>query len=59
MILVVVGALSNDLRGQEGTHGPPLPVVMQVMNYHFTMGRKIPSVFLKILSDGTVECYSL
>lgn len=56
---LVLGALSHDLRGQERTEGPALPVILQVMNYHFTMGRKIPSVFLKVLSDGTVECNSL
>jgi hypothetical protein len=56
---LVLDVLSHDLRGQERTEGAPLPVIVEVMNYHFTMGRKIPSVFLKVLSDGTVECHSL
>ena len=59
LVAVVLGVLSHDLRAQARTEGASLPVIVEVMNYHFTMGHKISSVFLKVLSDGTVECHSL
>jgi hypothetical protein len=59
LMLLILGVLSYDLRSQERTEGSPLPVIVEVTNYQFTMGKKIASVFLKVLSDGTVECHSL
>jgi hypothetical protein len=59
LVALLLDVLSHELRGQERTEGAPLPVILEVVNYHFTIGRKIPSVFLKVLSDGTVECQSL
>ncbi len=34
-------------------------VVLEVINRHFTVGKKIPSVYLRVLSDGTAECHTL
>jgi len=34
----------------------PPRVILEVINRHFTMGRKIPSVYLRVFSDGTAEC---
>jgi hypothetical protein len=34
-------------------------VILEVINRHFTMGRKIPSVYLRVLSDGTAECHTV
>jgi hypothetical protein len=33
-------------------------VILEVMNYHFTVGKKIPSVYLRVFSDGTAECHT-
>jgi hypothetical protein len=56
---LLLGLLSRGLSAQVSTKGASLPVILEVMNYHFTMGRQIPSVFLRVLSDGSVECHSL
>jgi hypothetical protein len=34
-------------------------VIFEVINKHFTMGRKIPSVYLRVFSDGTAECHTV
>jgi hypothetical protein len=28
------------------------------MNRHFTVGKKIPSLYLRVFSDGTAECHT-
>lgn len=33
--------------------------ILEVINKHFTVGRKIPSVYLRIYSDGVVECHTV
>jgi hypothetical protein len=33
-------------------------VVLEVTNIHFTMGKKIPSIYLRVFSDGTAECHT-
>ena len=38
---------------------PDGEVILEVVNNHFTIGQKIPSVYLKLLSDGTAECHTL
>jgi hypothetical protein len=34
-------------------------IILEVINRHFTMGRKIPSVYLRVFSDGTAECHTV
>jgi hypothetical protein len=34
-------------------------VILEVINKHFTVGRKIPSVYLRVFSDGTAECHTV
>jgi hypothetical protein len=34
-------------------------IILEVINKHFTVGLKIPSVYLRVFSDGTVECHTL
>jgi len=34
-------------------------VVLEVLNKHFTVGLKIPSVYLRVFSDGRAECYTV
>ena len=41
------------------TSEPSPRVILEVINRHFTMGRKIPSVYLRVFSDGTAECHTL
>jgi hypothetical protein len=36
---------------------PSAYLILEVINKHNTMGRKIPSVYLRVFSDGTVECH--
>jgi hypothetical protein len=34
-------------------------IILEVINKHFTMGHKIPSVYLRVYSDGTAECHTV
>lgn len=36
----------------------PKPV-LRVVNRHFTVGKRIPSEFLQVFSDGSVECHAI
>jgi hypothetical protein len=38
---------------------PHTQVILEVINRHFTVGRKIPSVYLNVFSDGTAECHTV
>jgi hypothetical protein len=31
----------------------------KVVNNHFTVGKKLPSIYLKVFSNGTTECHAL
>lgn len=42
----------------ERSDNSPTPV-LDVINRHFTIGEKIPSVYLRVLSDRTAECHTL
>jgi len=33
-------------------------IILEVMNRHFTMGQRIPSIYLRVFSDGTAECHT-
>ncbi len=63
--ITAIGALSP-VRGQTSASSgnPPLPsktteVLLEVVNRHFTIGKKIPSVYLRLFSDGTAECHTM
>jgi len=58
-------AASASLYGQSSNETGPPPaseasakVILEVVNNHFTVGRKIPSVYLRVFSDGTAECHA-
>jgi hypothetical protein len=56
------GALLYELRGQTTIESPDDSsgqVILEVINRHFTVGQKIPSLYLRIFSDRTVECHPL
>jgi hypothetical protein len=38
--------------------GPSSRVNLEVINRHFTVGKKIRSVYLRVFSDGTAECHT-
>ena len=38
--------------------GPSSKVILEVINRHFTVGKKIPSVYLRVFSDGFAECHT-
>ena len=35
---------------------PRQKTILEVINRHFALGRKIPSVYLRVFSNGTAEC---
>jgi hypothetical protein len=59
-------AASASLHGQSGSE-PSLQsatdsnakVILEVVNNHFTMGRKTPSLYLRLFSNGTAECHAV
>jgi hypothetical protein len=62
LMLFGTGALLYELCGQstiEPSGASSAQILLDVMNTHFTVGRKIPSMYLRIFSDHTVECESL
>lgn len=62
LALLGAGTLLCDLSGQttvEPANDSSAPVILEVINRHFTVGKKIPSVFLRVSSDRTVECHPL
>jgi hypothetical protein len=38
--------------------GPSSRVDLEVINRHFTVGKKMRSVYLRVFSDGTAECHT-
>jgi hypothetical protein len=34
-------------------------IILEVINRHFTVGLEIPSVYLRVFSDGTAECHTV
>jgi hypothetical protein len=38
--------------------GPSPKVILEVINRHFTVGKKIPSIYLRVFSDGSAECHA-
>jgi hypothetical protein len=64
LTLLVSGATPHEAHGQStvspdsGKSGNPATPVLVVINRHFTMGKKIPSVYLEMMSDRTAECHT-
>lgn len=64
LVLCVAASLTlTGFRGQTGSSSesstvpPPPQILLEVVNKHFTVGKKIPSVYLRLFSDGTAECH--
>jgi len=43
----------------QASNTKPSRVLLQVVNRHFTVGKRISSTYLKVLSDGTIECHAI
>lgn len=49
-------AISFGTFGEQSS--PSAKLILEVINRHFTVGRKIRSVYLRVYSDGTAECHT-
>jgi len=45
--------------GSRPASEPAARIILEVVNQHFTRGKKIPSIYLRIFSDGTAECHNV
>jgi hypothetical protein len=46
-----------EIRSSNGNKaGQGQELILEVVNRHFTMGKKISSVYVRVFSDGTTEC---
>jgi hypothetical protein len=54
--LLLSGAVYLAAFGQQSSSSRR--VILEVVNKHFTVGRQIPSVYLRVYSDGTLECHT-
>jgi hypothetical protein len=55
-------ALYTQTDGESGKTATPastVKVILEVVNNHFTVGRKIPSIYLRLFSDGSAECHAV
>jgi len=64
LLSVAASASLYPLHGQRGNELAPPPrsdsnakVILEVVNNHFTIGKKIPSLYLSLFSDGAAECH--
>lgn len=56
---VVYGGQNNSAGATNALKtGPSSRVNLEVINRHFTIGKKIRSVYLRVFSDGTAECHT-
>ena len=60
-ILLMSSLAPSRIAGQASSKNPSERprVLLEVVNRHFTVGKKIPSNYLKVLSDGSVECEAI
>jgi hypothetical protein len=61
-LLVVSDSLYGQISDEPGPRPSPdsnAKVILQVVNNHFTVGREIPSLYLRVFSDGLAECHSI
>jgi|SRR5690242_2709215 hypothetical protein len=56
-LLVSSAAVSLGVSGAKS--GSSSKLILEVVNKHFTMGRKIRSVYLRVYADGTAECHTV
>ncbi len=54
--LILLGGLSIGSTTLKSAR--PAKLILEVINKHHTMGRAIPSIYLRVFSDGSVECHT-
>jgi hypothetical protein len=57
IVLLLSISFSCFVSGQSPSSSPK--IILQVINKHCTMGRTIPSLYLRVFSNGTVECHKV
>lgn len=57
-LVVAVSTVCLRLADAQTAESASRKLVLEVINRHFTFGKKIPSVYLRVLSDGTAECHT-
>lgn len=57
VVLLFLAALHVGAGLQESAASSRL--ILEVINKHFTVGRKIPSVYLRVYFNGVVECHTV
>src|SRR5947207_5625034 len=64
LTLVVAGAVAYKGRNDSAEAANALKsglsskVILEVINRHFTVGKRIRSVYLRVFSNGTAECHT-
>jgi hypothetical protein len=54
LVVGVNGALHSQIPSSYDSN-----VILEIVNRHFTVGKRIPSLYLRLFSDGTVECSTI
>jgi hypothetical protein len=59
LLALLVSGAAVSLGASGAKSGSSSKLILEVVNRHFTMGRKIRSVYLRVYSDGTAECHTV
>ena len=59
VVFVSLSALVLTCNTIEGHKSEPTQFLLRVINLHFSVGKRIPSNYLIVYSDGSVECHSI
>lgn len=57
LLLVLALCFTCGMTRAQKSESPKL--LLRVVNRHFTVGKRIPSDFLEVFSDGSVECHAI
>jgi hypothetical protein len=57
-LMVAISTVCLGLADAQTAESATRKLVLEVINRHFTVGKKIPSVYLRVFSDGTAECHT-
>lgn len=57
-LVILISSAAVALGGFLSKANSSKTLLLEVINRHFTVGRHIPSVYLRVYSDGTTECHT-
>jgi len=57
-LLVAISTVGLRLADAQPAEPASRKLVLEVINRHFTVGKKVPSIYLRVFSDGTAECHT-